>query len=1078
MSIERAEPTRSIAEQALTRGERHRSDGDLAAAEAAYFEAAREAMGPTCAEAKDDHHLVIRARIGLGRVELVNGSPDRALGWFLSAREIAPDDWEPLYWQGCAQGWLGDYKGADRSFTAAQRLHGPDSSIAIQRSYARFKMGDLSAALDDLLAAGRQGSLDDAALLALASLHFARREWVEGERILGTLLDQDPPSVTASELMGAALEWQERSEEAIGWYERAAGAGEEASPLTCGRLGVLHARAGRPAEALEWLRQARLTRRPDDSVLFHYGLASFQVGLFHDSVDAWGEFQRRHPDRQLDTLVATATHELARERLGAGDYEAALPLLEDCIGCGIGGAGAVRALAEARLRLGARATADPSQGGYDTAKEHLRAAAALWPDDQSFPFFLGLIEWVDGNPSTALPLLERASDLGGVSGSARLAVVRCALEVRAVGSVERELLRMEDRPSQHVRHLARYLGTGRWSDAANLLLAGDDRDLRAELLAHCLVLADRWSEVDWSSPRGARASLVHGLEAAAQGELDDAHAALQAVAEACPDLGAARVALAHVEGLFALRAAEAGSWEDAAGLLAGSSPDGQLTKMPLLGGLVFLMAEQRREAAGCLEEALRRDPANNRVLHAVSAMWLNGGQESVTVPAGIAAVAALMNDEDFWERFRANATSRYQAAIPAAALAECRQHTGRRAYAQAGPSHELLLLRELVAASILRDLGGFPPGDNAAGLLVCGPLMITLLGLERAWGEFVAREPAHDDSRSGQWRQLRQLFSGLGVATALLSAERPEEALAALEAMACERCRSGSAPDGYPKVCAAACPDFDVRHPSYARLPGKGQRLVEDAARLLIAAQLNVAQRVVASDPDDVGAATRLWAEAIRASAIVGAQEQTKRHIADTVLGRAKALDKGERPSAAIKLVEAAQQVLPDSPAREELRSQLGQLLCDRGVIAANDGRLEPALSDLRRAARYSPHSVRPLVNLSLALQRLAGQRRDLGDRPGEYESLRETKRMLEGAATELSGSAEFGQQLVSVRKELRTVCNRWALDLAGAGRYKEALEVLDQGLVEFPDDAELRKSQQTVQKYATPLRDHGRAGS
>ena len=104
MSIERAEPTRSIAEQALTRGERHRSDGDLAAAEAAYFEAAREATGPTGVEAEDDHDLIIRARIGLGRIELVNGSPDRALGWFLSAREIAPDDWEPLYWQGCAQG--------------------------------------------------------------------------------------------------------------------------------------------------------------------------------------------------------------------------------------------------------------------------------------------------------------------------------------------------------------------------------------------------------------------------------------------------------------------------------------------------------------------------------------------------------------------------------------------------------------------------------------------------------------------------------------------------------------------------------------------------------------------------------------------------------------------------------------------------------------------------------------------------------------------------------------------------------------------------------------------------------------
>ncbi|MCA1706147.1 MAG: hypothetical protein LC808_23945 [Actinobacteria bacterium] len=384
----------------------------------------------------------------------------------------------------------------------------------------------------------------------------------------------------------------------------------------------------------------------------------------------------------------------------------------------------------------------------------------------------------------------------------------------------------------------------------------------------------------------------------------------------------------------------------------------------------------------------------------------------------------------------------------------------------------------MAAASILRDMGGFPSGDGAADLLVCGPLMISLLGLEHAWGEFIAQEPAHDESRSGQWQQLRQLFSGLGVATALLRAERPEEALAALETVACERCRSATASEGYPKVCAPACPDFDARHPSYAHLSNKGQRLAEDAARLLVTAQLDVARRVVASDPDDVGAVIRLWADAARVAALVGSGEQTQRHIADTALGRAKALVKAERLSPAIKLVEAAQQVLPDSAAREDLRSQLGQLLCDRGVIAANGERLEPALDDLRRAVRYSPHSPRPLVNLSLALQRLAGQRRDLGDLSGEYESVREANRLLEGAAAELSGSPEFEQQLVSVRKELRTVCNRWAINLAAAARYKEALEVLDQGLAELPGDAQLRGSQQTVQKYATPLRDHGQAGS
>ncbi|MGH3784977.1 MAG: tetratricopeptide repeat protein [Pseudonocardiaceae bacterium] len=1070
-----SEPARTVAEVALARGEGHRVDGQLEAAELAYFEAACEA-GSASEGAEAARHVVMRARIGLGRIELIRGSPDRALGWFLNACDAAPDEWEPLYWQGCSQGRLADYRGADRSLTAALRLNPRESSIAIQRSYARFKIGDLAAALEDLLAAEEQGGLDDAALLVLVSLRLEQGEWMEGERILRTLLDRNPSSVRACELMGVTLELQAKPEEALGWYMRAAALGD-VSPLTCGRVGILHTHFGHPEVATKWLRRARLARHPDDGVLYHSGWASFQLGDFQESIDNWGKLQSRHSGRQLEHLLGTAKHELARERIAVGNYDAALSLLEDCISCDIGGFATIRVLAEVRLRIAARVLADRGREGHDAAKDHLRAAAALVSDDYRFPFFLALMEWADGDPSTALPLLKRACDHEGVSRPARLTVVRCALEAGDAITAEGELLRVADRPGQHVRRLARCLGAGRWSEAADLLLAGEEPDLAAALMGHCLIHAGRCTEVDLSSRPGARAGLLHGLASAARGELDEARSILAAVTTARPDLPAASAGLAHVERLLAIRAVEAGSWQDAAGMLAGSSPaDGRLAPAPLLEGLILLVAGRRRQAGSYLEEVLRRNPADNRVLHAVTALWLNGGQESVSVPAGIAALAAVMNDEVFWERFRSSAASRYRAAIPPAALADCRRHTERHAYAQAGPSYELLLLREMAAAGLLGELGGFPSADD--GLLVCGPFMISLLGLQGAWGEFVAREPAPDDSRSDRWRQLRQLFSGLGVATALLAAERPEEALAALDAVACERCRLATAPEGYPKVCAAACPDFDARHPSYAHLLGKGQRLAEDAARLSITAQLAVARRVVASDPDDVGTTVRLWADAIRAAAIVGAQEQTQRHIADTALGRVKSLDKAERLGAAIKLVEAAQQVLPDSPAREELHSELGQLLCDRGVAAANDGRLEPALSDLRRAARFSPHSARPLVNLSLALQRLADQRRDLGDRVGEYESLREAKRMLEGAAAELSGSPEFEQQLVSVRKELRTVCNRWALGLAAAARYREALEVLDQGLVELPDDVELRHSRQTVQRYATPLRDRGRAGS
>jgi tetratricopeptide (TPR) repeat protein len=654
---------RSIAEVALARGEGHRADGRLEAAELAYFEAAGAAAAASDA-AQAARHVMMRARIGLGRIELTRGSPDRALGWFLNAREIAPHDWQPLYWQGCAQGWLGDYPGADRSFTAALRLNPSEPSIAIQQLYARFKMGDLTVALDDVLAA--------------------------------------------------------------------------------------------------------------------------------------------------------------------------------------------------------------------------------------------------------------------------------------------------DRPSP---------------------------------------------------------------------------------------------------------------------------ADEQLATAPLLVGLTLLVAGRRRQAGACLEEALRRDPANNRVLHAVSAFWLNGGQESVAVPVAIAATAALVNDESFWERFRSSAASRYQAAVAPAAIVECRRHVERLAYTRAGPSHEHVLLRETTAAGVLRDLGGLPSGGDRPALLMCGPVMISLLHLEHALSDFVAQQPAHDEPQSNLWQRLRLLFSSLGVATALLRAQRPEEALDALGQVACERCRSANVLVGYPKVCGQTCPDFDVRNPSYARLPAKSRRLAEDAARLSITAQLDVARRIVAADPDDLDTAIRLWADAVRVSAVVQATEQTQRQIVDTVLGRAKTLEKRDHLEEAIALLEAAEQVLEAAPAGDEVRSQLGQLLTDRGVISANSGDLEHALDDLRRAARCSPHASRPLINLSLALQRLADQRRGHGDHAGAYERLREAKHVLEDARSNKSGSPEFEQQLASVRKELRTLCNHWAIELAATARYEEALEVLSQGLTELPDDAQLRHSHQSI---GTVAADRGRrqAGS
>jgi hypothetical protein len=70
---------------------------------------------------------------------------------------------------------------------------------------------------------------------------------------------------------------------------------------------------------------------------------------------------------------------------------------------------------------------------------------------------------------------------------------------------------------------------------------------------------------------------------------------------------------------------------------------------------------------------------------------------------------------------------------------------------------------------------------------------------------------------------------------------------------------------------------------------------------------------------------------------------------------------------------------------------------------------------------------------------------------------------MLEDAGPEMSGIPQFAQELVSVRRELRAVCNRWAIELSATARYDDALEVLSEGLLELPGDAALRASQQSI---------------
>lgn len=465
---------------------------------------------------------------------------------------------------------------------------------------------------------------------------------------------------------------------------------------------------------------------------------------------------------------------------------------------------------------------------------------------------------------------------------------------------------------------------------------------------------------------------------------------------------------------------------------------------------------------------------DSRALHAISAAWLRSRSDRAGTRVAVAAVAALLHDEGFWEQFRADAAARYQLPISSPAVADCRAEVERRVRARLirddaamptedpdrQPPGELLFLREMAAATVLRELGGLSSAGDHGATLVCGPLMIPLLGAQRALDSVTAREPLTDEQADEAQREtrrkLRQLFSGLGAATALLDADRAEDALAALAAGACERCRAGTETSVSPTVCAPSCADFDVLHLGYANLRAKGTRLAEDAAQLSIAARLGAALRIVAMDGEDVRAAVRLWRDALQVAAAAGTAESTQRQISEVVLGRTKALQGKKLLSEAIELIEEALTLLRDSSDSEELRSKLSELFTERGVLAGNEDRWDDSVGDLRRGIDRNPRASRPRVNLSIALQRLASHRSSDGDRVGARELLREAKRTLECALSHPPASPDVGRQLEAVKEDMRSLWSGWAVELAVEGAYKEAVKIVDEGLIDLPADARL----------------------
>ena len=576
---------------------------------------------------------------------------------------------------------------------------------------------------------------------------------------------------------------------------------------------------------------------------------------------------------------------------------------------------------------------------------------------------------------------------------------------------------------------------------------------RPVAVAEQLFRAGRLGELAGLDPAVPEIRLWQAGGLARQGRREEAIAALRDLRRRHPGFQPARTPLSRLLLLGGLRRAEQGDWPGAASALAEARAVGNgLGTASTAAALVFVLAGRRSEARTAFEEARRRDPADGRLAHALFLVCYHTaravgprGLEVETWEQAIASWAALLHDERFWEEWRARAWTRYQAKDEplTAPVAELRRQIEERMRAfldsaldeTAQPQRlKALLRRELKGAELLRSNGGFPLPGRGGAVLLCGPLMIRFLKLERELGDFVAacahgltarrREAAAERSR-----ELRICFSSLGGARVLLDLGSPREALRALAQLACPLC-CGSRPgksavpcDAVPTVCADTCSNFDAFNPGYAGLPDKASALAADALELAVEAHLAVAQAAITISPMDLETAKASWRQA-RQLAIPGdREEEVCRRIAELVLRRVMGLEIPARVHEAVILLEAAEEVCSGCVA-PDLIGRLAELLTVRGIEAANDlpSRWEEAVNDLRRAVRYNAYFPHAVLNLGRALRGWAAAQ----DEPAAAATLlEEAVQELDEGTRRFPERNDIAEELRAVREELAEVW-RW----------------------------------------------------
>ncbi|MEV7871017.1 tetratricopeptide repeat protein [Streptomyces sp. NPDC088124] len=1021
-------------------------EGELDLAEQ-HFDRALRKLRRTADRDPEAAETAAEAHTGMGRICLARENFRAADPWFHEARRLAPSAADGFYWGGCGAAHQADFERAEWLFGRALECGGQRGRTHAQRAYVRIRQGRPDLALVDLYAADQHDALDDRGLLLAACL-LLRQGRPEQAEMFAARVEPAARTPRTAAVLGFALQEQNKLPAAYDAYARALAGGYADDEvllqycLTAYRLRRFDTyldswtelrarhpddpRFAAPLAAAHWTYARELTARRD----------------FAEAIEHLEAARRTGVPVPPDALVAELHLHAAARAIARGDLD---------------GAARAHLTASRRLRPGDPRPAHylavlaAAAGRLDEAADLWRRIDGAGPDgaepDDGGP---GGSKSARTGPVRPEPARVRAGRVR--AGRVRLGLALCAAGSGPAEDAAEELggCLVADPAWADVVRQARYalaalrFRDGGWPGVLEALAPAPGHGEWDGLHAEGLYRAGRFDELLALPARGARRPWQAMARLRTRppdgGPPDEAEIAAAVASDRT------RPELAPLLRDIAYGHAERAEWERAASWLAHADEAAPDDRTPtLIEALVHGLGGDRVTAVDRLERATAHDPADHRTGHVRALMLLHTISADVRPRGGradwgtcVGTWMSVLHDDAFWARWRERAERRYGEPVAPGMLetlrADVQELIERRIVADrsgTAATTALLLRREERAARALRDHGGLPlpgatetnSGENAAGdsggnaagdsggnaagdsggnaagtgaRLVCGPLRLAELGLERHFGAFTEALTTADTDIE----DLYFHFTQLGLARVQLTAGRLDEALELALDTRCARCRAAdeerrtAAERRYvtrpvratdePRICRPDCAMFDQLNPALAGLPTGREDLLRGSAVLAVEALLDKAMRALSAREPDGAEVARSWQRAVRYADRVDQSGPVRRTVVDAALGRADVLHRKKKGDDAITVLDAALSAVGgrDPAQRERVVTHLSQALTTRAILTVNEdsSRTAPARADLVRAVELNPRSVRARLNLGIVLRIAAFEALDAGD--------------------------------------------------------------------------------------------------